>query len=326
MSLGILISLTNGLYFRNVINIVFEFIPQLLFLWSIFGYMCFLVVLKWLVDWSHFNINPPHILNLLIAMLLRPTTFNDAKMFPGQHYVQIALILIAAVSVPWMLIPKPTILVFNLWKKQRAKAALLAASAPPDSEQMVELERMGEVPVSPKKAPAEEVLEIENLHVDEEEEESGEHEEISDIIVHQVIHTIEFVLGCISNTASYLRLWALSLAHSRIFSHLFCYCDHHLIPTLTLAQELASVFWEHIMLLGWEKGNFIFIFICWALWAGLTVGVLLLMESLSASLHALRLHWVEFQNKFYVGDGYKFEPFSYNTIFDALREEEAPPS
>merc|ERR1712048_971176 len=120
------------------------------------------------------------------------------------------------------------------------------------------------------------------------------HEEFDfqETFVHQMIHTIEFVLGAVSNTASYLRLWALSLAHS----------------------QLSAVFYEKCFVAALETGSATAIVIGFYIWALATFGVLMIMESLSAFLHALRLHWVEYQNKFYQGDGYQFEPFTFTNI------------
>jgi V-type H+-transporting ATPase subunit a len=182
-------------------------------------------------------------------------------LYRGQAQVQVVLLMAALVAVPWMLLPKPLILRARHQKRRGYDFV-------PDDDAAIE-----GGPDEPKSR-------------------ASPPFDFSEVFVHQMIHTIEFVLGAVSNTASYLRLWALSLAHA----------------------ELSNVFLEKLLFGSVATGNPILMLIGFFMWVSMTLGVLMGMESLSAFLHALRLHWVEFQNKFYLmhGDGSKFLPFDHN--------------
>lgn len=52
MCMGVFLKLGNALYFRRKLEVVFEFIPQILFLGLLFGWMDFLIIYKWLTQWN----------------------------------------------------------------------------------------------------------------------------------------------------------------------------------------------------------------------------------------------------------------------------------
>lgn len=322
MTFGIVLKVLNFVHAGHWSLVLAVGVPEFLFMTCTFGYMNFLIFLKWSTNyatsvggtgpacfdtckcpWTGYGSTadanlgyakmqipdpvsrgPPGIVNSMLSMFGIPSFVPgsagacDMWLYAEQESIQTAFILIAVVAVPWLLFTEPCLVKCEHEEKIKQKEAMAATSYE------------------------------EHLAAESEAEEDDEHFNMADIFVHQAIHTIEFVLGCVSNTASYLRLWALSLAHS----------------------QLSEVFWEYIMMgyhmgfgsmnPGLAGGGFMTI-ICFFIFWGCTMAVLMGMESLSAFLHALRLQWVEFQGKFYSADGHKFAPLSFDESLGADDDE-----
>lgn len=274
MTFALCLQVPNHIKFKRPVDIYANFIPQMIFLQSIFGYLVLCILYKWTVDWSSASTDPPSLLNMLIAMFLQPGQV-DHQLYPGQKHVQVLLLLLAAICVPWMLITKPYI----IWKETK------------------KIHGQGYIGLQGEEVSRE--SSDETLEGEEEgngrailESEEDEHHDFSEVVIHQVIHTIEFCLGGISHTASYLRLWALSLAHAQLSEVLWSMTlEGYLHPT-TLGGVIGLIL----------KGS---------LWLSLTIGGLCMMEGMSAFLHAVRLHWVEANSKHFEGGGHAFTPLSF---------------
>lgn len=328
MTMGIFLKGINAIYFGSYLDFFCEFVPMILFDVGFFGYMVILIFVKWTINWEErmqkgscnydnlgnpancvlsddndecydysgvpCNANtevadkcpldyggtgdgcqPPNLITTLINIALAPGAV-DEPMYEGQAGVQTFLLLLAFMCVPWLLCVKPcymkhTFKPLNI-KSDNAFNPLLGNDEEGSSEN-----GSGNQLTNSSDA---------HGHGDGEEFDFGE------VFIHQAIETIEFVLGMVSNTASYLRLWALSLAHS----------------------ELATVFWSKAMLSMINTGNPVMVYFGYAVFAAVSFAVLLCMDLLECFLHALRLHWVEFQNKFFKADGYRFQPFDFKAV------------
>lgn len=80
----------------------------------------------------------------------------------------------------------------------------------------------------------------------------------------------------------------LDIWYAFIFVNLVC------CALFLSASELSEVLWDMVMRLGFRittKVGVVLLVPVFGLFATLTVSILLVMEGLSAFLHALRLHW-----------------------------------
>jgi len=210
--------------------------------------------------------------------------------------VQLFLLLLSVVNVPILLLLKP------LWLRYQHKKAEKEGYRGIGETQHITtaLDDEDEIPNGANGGRHSAESDDEGAMITENigEGEEGEEFEFGEVMIHQTIHTIEFCLNCVSHTASYLRLWALSLAH----------------------QQLSIVLWN--MTLGGafkqESGaiRVIMIIITFYMFFVLSIAILCVMEGTSAMLHSLRLHWVEAMSKHFIGDGIMFEPFSFKLLLE----------
>jgi V-type H+-transporting ATPase subunit a len=303
MFLGTLLKGLNAIYFGEKLDLLFEFIPMVVFAVSLFMYMVLLIFMKWSINWNE--------------RMLSATCFDPDGDYWDQDWTRCDQSG-NGYCTPWGYsctddsttadkCPlnfggsgdgcQPPNLITTLINiaLQPGNVDEPMYEGQPGIQNILLLLAFGSVPILLLAKPY--FLSRQHhapiAHHSEGDEHAEEEEEhgFGEIVIHQAIETIEFVLGMVSNTASYLRLWALSLAHS----------------------ELATVFWEKAML-STLNINWIATYIGFGVFAGVTLGVLLMMDVLECFLHALRLHWVEFQNKFFKADGVRFTPYSFKQI------------
>ncbi|XP_013200237.1 V-type proton ATPase 116 kDa subunit a 1 isoform X3 [Amyelois transitella] len=296
MIFGVCMSVVNFNFFRRRYSIFLEFLPQVVFLCLLFAYMVFMMFYKWVVysttntDQAYTQGCAPSVLILFINMMLFSSTEPEPGckefMFEGQGSLQRIFVLIALCCIPVMLLGKPLYLMMASKKKHKEEEKPERSNG--SVNQGIEMQEQTEIDGQPGQPQPKSEAKASSSH---------EEEPFSEVMIHQAIHTIEYVLSTISHTASYLRLWALSLAHA----------------------ELSEVLWNMVLTFGLKDEGYVGgvkLYVAFLFWSLFTLAILVMMEGLSAFLHTLRLHWVEFMSKFYAGLGYIFQPFCFKTILE----------
>ena len=294
MLLGILLKGFNDNYYKDYNGIIFEFIPQFIFMTILFGYMVVMIFIKWSTYFYDTSKAPSiitHLINIAIKggsvenMPLWGKRINSTGRYQQENFHSIILTVLA-ILIPIMIFPKP-FLDYKKYKRKKDERLLQEVNINNNERNLNDDDIRSTL------------NEVHSSQVYAKEYESDK--SFMDFFINQIIYSIEFILGTVSNTASYLRLWALSLAHAQLSKVFF---------EKTLKQNISDG--DYYFGLG-----FVLMLVGYFVLANMTLFVLIGMDFMECFLHTLRLHWVEFQNKFFHADGYIFEPYSFKRIIES---------
>jgi V-type H+-transporting ATPase subunit a len=187
MTFSLCLSLINARHFKTPIDIWGNFVPGMIFFQSIFGYLVFSIVFKWSVDWYAIKESPPSLLNMLIYMFLSPGTI-ETPLYRGQGAVQKMLLTFALICVPIMLFLKPFYL-----RHEHNKARAMGYRGIGERTRVSALDDDDDDEVQTLNGGRESIGDDdEGAVMITQDIGHGEHEEFefSEIMIHQVIHTI----------------------------------------------------------------------------------------------------------------------------------------
>jgi V-type H+-transporting ATPase subunit a len=80
MTLGILISGANAIYFGKWVELIIIFPAKLIFFVVTIGYMVLLIIIKWLTSWTDTS-QAPSIINTIVSMWLEFGKYGDNPMW-----------------------------------------------------------------------------------------------------------------------------------------------------------------------------------------------------------------------------------------------------
>ncbi|KAI5286239.1 H(+)-transporting V0 sector ATPase subunit a [Ascosphaera acerosa] len=179
MTYSLCLSLVNSRHYKKPVEFFGNFLPGMIFFQSIFGYLVITIVYKWSVDWFGRGEAPPGLLNMLIFMFLSPGTVAE-QLYKGQAPVQVFLLGLALLQVPILLLLKP---LYLRWENNRARALGYRELGPASGSGATDDEATDSRPSTGNSSTA---AAPSAGHDDEEHEEF----EFSEVMIHQVIHTI----------------------------------------------------------------------------------------------------------------------------------------